>query len=109
MSCEARRGGARARPAPTYLDFVRPYFKGLSDTGQEVFDLLEVTVADAPGPVHQEDHVRRCGGRAAELGPGWVGGEGGTVWARPPSLRDAKRLWAELQPPSISFPEIGGG
>lgn len=60
-------------PGPTNLDFIRPDFKGLDDAGQEVFDLLEVAVADTPGPVHQEDHVRGGGGCAAELGAGWAG------------------------------------
>lgn len=68
--------GHRAGLGPTYLDFARPNFKGLDDTGQEVFDLLEVTVAYTPGPIHQEDHVHRHGGCAAELGSAW-GGRGG--------------------------------
>lgn len=68
--------GHRAGLGPTYLDFAWPNFKGLDDAGQEVFDLLEVTVAYTPGPIHQEDHVCRRGGSAAELGPAW-GGRGG--------------------------------
>lgn len=39
-------------PELTYLDFIRPNFKGLDDAGQEVFDLLEVTVANTPRTVH---------------------------------------------------------
>lgn len=63
--------GRRAGLGPTYLDFVWPDFKGLNDAGQEVFDLLEVTVTNTPGSIHQEDHIHGCGGRAAELGSGW--------------------------------------
>ena len=69
-------GRHRAGLGPTYLDFARPNFKGLDDAGQEVFDMLEVTVAYTPGPIHQEDHVHRHGGCAAELGSAW-GGRGG--------------------------------
>lgn len=68
--------GHRAGLGPTYLDFAWPDFKGLDDAGQEVFDLLEVTVAYTPGPIHQEDHVCRRGGSAAELGSA-CGGRGG--------------------------------
>lgn len=77
VGVETRTGrSSRAGLAPTYLDSVWPDFKGLNDAGQEIFDLLEVTEADTPGPVHQENHVHRRGGRAAELGAGW-GGRGG--------------------------------
>lgn len=56
---------------PTYLDFIWSYFKRCDDAGQEVFDLLEVSVADAPGSVHQEDYISRSWGCAVELGVTW--------------------------------------
>lgn len=95
--------------APTYLDFVWSDFKGLNDTGQEGFDLLEVTVADTPGPIHQKEHVHRCGGPAAELGAAWVGREGVRCGQDAPSLQHPKLLWAGLQPPGVAFPGCGGG
>lgn len=67
---------------PTDLDFIWPDLKGLNDAGQEIFDLLEMTMANTPGPVHQEELVHGCGGCAAELGVGWEGREGGRSWAR---------------------------
>lgn len=54
--------------APTYLDFIWSYCKVCDDAGQEVLHLLEVVMADAPGPVHQEDYISRCWGCALELG-----------------------------------------
>ena len=83
-------------PVPTDLDFIRPDVKGLNDAGQEIFDLLEVAVADTPGPVHQEDHVHRCRGCAAELGAGWGGGWVARSWARPTTPQG--------YPPSCSGP-----
>lgn len=56
---------------PTYLDLIWSYFKRHDDAGQEVFDLLEVAVADAPGSVHQEDYIGRSWGRTVELGVSW--------------------------------------
>lgn len=53
---------------PTYLDFIWSYCKVCDDASQEVFHLLKVVVADAPGPIHQEDYVSRCWGCALELG-----------------------------------------
>lgn len=88
------RGGAQGGgPAPTYLDFIRPDLEGLDDAGQEVFHLPEVTVADAPGPIHQEDQVHGGGGRAAELGAGWAAERAG-LWARPPPLQGPRLLQA---------------
>lgn len=98
------RGGAQGgRPAPTYLDFIRPDLEGLDDAGQEAFHLLEVTVADAPGPVHQEDQVRGGGGRAAEWGAGWAAGRAG-LWVRPPPLQGPRLL----QPWSPSLGLVDG-
>lgn len=74
MSCGTQGQGAGCGLAPTYLDFIWPNLKGLDDAGQEAFHLPEVTVADAPGPIHQEDQVRRRRGRAAELGASWAAG-----------------------------------
>lgn len=96
-------------PVPTYLDFIRPYFKGLDDTGQEVFDLLEVTVADTPGPIHQEDHVHRCRGRAAELGAGWAGGDEVRCWVMPIAALGPRAALGWAPAPRIPFPGAGGG
>lgn len=91
---EDHQGG----PVPTYLDLIPPYFKGLSDADQEVFDLLEVTVADTPGPINQEDDVHGCGGRAVEWGAGWVGREGGEGLGQAPELLPTRLSTQDLPP-----------
>lgn len=75
-------GSGEPRPgAPTYLYLLWPNVKGCDDAGQKGLDLLEVGVANTPGPVHQEDYV--SGRRGKQQNCGSAGGGKGQVLSLP--------------------------